>query len=162
MNRKNSTWLILLLVCRSLMAADDPPRHARKHAEPSKQPPALAPVTVAAAAPPAEVQPATKVVHYGEKDIVQIKTKILNSTLIILPRTEKILEFVTGDKEYWIINGSENFAYVKPAKAATQTNLNLITASGNIYSFVLKEISEQPDAVPDLKVFVEPKDQSLI
>ena len=100
--------------------------------------------------------------HYGEKDIVKLKTKILNTTLIILPRTEKILDFVTGDKEFWIINGSENFAYVKPAKTATQTNLNLITASGNIYSFVLKEVSELPDSVPDLKVFIEPKEQSLI
>ena len=57
-------------------------------------------------------------------------------------------------------------AYVKPAKAGAQTNLNLITASGNIYSFVLAEVSELPEgtpaSTPDLKVFVEPKDESMI
>jgi len=158
MKAKNTTWVILFLVCSSLVAASDSAAPVKKRAEPVKQLPA----TVEVATPPAEVQPAARIVHYGEKDIVQLKTKILNSTMIVLPRNEKILEFVTGDKEYWIINGAENFAYVKPAKAATQTNLNLITASGNIYSFVLKEISELPDAAPDLKVFVEPKEQSLI
>jgi len=60
------------------------------------------------------------------------------------------------------VDGTENLAYVKPAKASAETNLNLITASGNIYSFVLDEISETPGEVPDLKVFVEPKDTSLL
>jgi type IV secretion system protein VirB9 len=162
MNAKKSTWFILFLVCCSLMTAADTAVATKKRAEPPKQSPPAAPVAVAVAMPPAEVQPTARIVHYGEKDIVQLKTKILNTTLIILPRTEKILEFVTGDKEYWVINGSENFAYVKPAKTGTQTNLNLITASGNIYSFVLKEVSELPDSVPDLKVFIEPKEQSVI
>src|SRR5579872_1199703 len=57
-------------------------------------------------------------------------------------------------------------ACVKPAKAGAQTNLNLITASGNIYSFVLFEVSGLPEgtptSAPDLKVFIEPKDESMI
>jgi type IV secretion system protein VirB9 len=61
-----------------------------------------------------------------------------------------------------VINGAQNFAYVKPAKAGAQSNLNLITASGNVYSFVLVEVSEVPDAQPDLKVFIEPSDHSLL
>ena len=48
------------------------------------------------------------------------------------------------------------------AKASAQTNLNLITASGNIYSFVLDEVTEVPGEPPDLKVFVELKDTSLL
>src|SRR5712691_2349912 len=59
-------------------------------------------------------------------------------------------------------NGTQNFAYIKPAKASAQTNLNLITASGNIYSFVVAEVSEQADGAPDLKVFVEPKEESML
>ena len=42
------------------------------------------------------------------------------------------------------MNGNQNFAYVKPAKIGAQTNLNLVTASGNVYSFVLAEVSESP------------------
>jgi len=107
--------------------------------------------------------PATaKVVSYGEKDVVQIKTKLRYSTLIVLPKSEQILDFTCGDKDVWVINGAQNFAYVKPSKAGAQTNLNLITASGNVYSFVLVEVSELPDGQPDLKVFVEPSDQSLL
>jgi len=74
----------------------------------------------------------------------------------------KILDFACGDKEFWIINGNENFAYVKPAKTGATTNLNLITASGNIYTFVLIEVSGSEGAEPDLKVFVEPTEQSMI
>lgn len=50
----------------------------------------------------------------------------------------------------------------RPARIGAQTNLNLITASGNIYSFVLVEVSESSDSTPDLKVFVEPRDESMI
>jgi hypothetical protein len=44
----------------------------------------------------------------------------------------------------------------------TRTNLNLITASGNVYSFVLSEVTDAPDSEPDLKLFVEPKDESML
>jgi type IV secretion system protein VirB9 len=38
--------------------------------------------------------------------------------------------------------------------------LNLITATGRVYSFLLTEISNDPNAEPDLKIFVEPKEGS--
>jgi type IV secretion system protein VirB9 len=104
----------------------------------------------------------SKVIRYGEKDVVSLRTKLRYTTLIILPKNEKILDFSCGDKEFWVVEGSENFAYVKPAKTGAQTNLNLITASGNIYSFALAEVSETPNVEPDVKVFVELKDDSMI
>src|SRR5207302_103135 len=81
---------------------------------------------------------------------------------IMLPKNEQILDYACGDKDFWVINGSQNFAYVKPAKAGARTNLNLVTASGNVYSFVLVEVSETPAGEPDLKVFVELKDESML
>ena len=117
-------------------------------------------------ASPAESEPIARVVQYSEKDVVKLKAKLRYTTLIVLPKSEKILDFTCGDKEFWVVNGSENMAYIKPAKAGAQTNLNLITASGNIYSFVLTEVSELPQgtpaSVPDLKVYVEPKDESMV
>jgi type IV secretory pathway VirB9-like protein len=109
-----------------------------------------------------EVEPGAKVVRYGEKDIVRVRTKLRYSTLIVLPKSEQILDFTSGDKELWKVDGAQNFAYVKPTQVASQTNLNLITASGNVYSFVLAEISEVPKAEPDLKVFVEAKEESMV
>jgi type IV secretory pathway VirB9-like protein len=102
-----------------------------------------------------------RAVHYGERDVVPVKTKVRYTTLIILPKDEQILDFTCGDKEFWVVNGNQNFAYVKPAKAGATTNLNLVTASGNIYSFFLSEVSETPKVAPDLKIFIDLKDDAM-
>jgi type IV secretory pathway VirB9-like protein len=116
-----------------------------------------------AAAPQApEPQAQARTVHYSDKEVLRLRTKLRYTTLIILPKNEQILDFVCGDKDFWVVNGNGNLAFVKPAKSGEQTNLNLITASGNIYSFVLTEVSETSGLTPDLKVFVEPKDESMI
>lgn len=106
--------------------------------------------------------PGARVVAYGERDVVPVQAKIRYTTLIVLPKNEAILDFTCGDKEFWVVNGNANFAYVKPAKPKSETNLNLITASGNVYSFVLREVSETAGAEPDLKVFVELKEESML
>ena len=106
--------------------------------------------------------PSARVVAYGEQDVVPVSTKLRYTTLIVLPKNEEILDFTCGDKEFWVVNGNLNFAYVKPAKAGAKTNLNLVTASGNIYSFMLSEVSESPKGEPDLKLFVELKDNVML
>jgi len=103
---------------------------------------------------------AARVVKYSKEDIVPVHAKLRFSTLIVLPEDEEILDFTTGDKEFWVINGAHNLCYVHPAQAGIRSNLNLITASGHVYSFLLTEISNQPNAEPDLKLFVEPKESS--
>ncbi len=110
----------------------------------------------------AAAEASARVVKYGKEDIVPVHAKLRFSTLIVLPEDEEILDFTTGDKEFWVINGSHNLCYVHPAQAGIRSNLNLITASGHVYSFLLTEISKQPNAEPDLKIFVEPKEGSGI
>ena len=101
-----------------------------------------------------------RIMKYGKEDIVPVHAKLRFSTLIVLPDEEEILDFTTGDREFWIINGSHNLCYVHPAQAGIRSNLNLITASGHVYSFLLTEISSDPNAQPDLKLFVELKEGS--
>jgi len=103
---------------------------------------------------------AARVVKYSKEDIVPVRAKLRFSTLIVLPDDEEILDFTTGDKEFWVINGAHNLCYIHPAQAGIRSNLNLITASGHVYSFLLTEISNQPNVEPDLKIFVEPKEGS--
>jgi type IV secretion system protein VirB9 len=103
-----------------------------------------------------------RLVHYSQKDVITIYAKLRFSTLIVLPANEEILDYTTGDKDYWIINGVHNLCYLKPAAKGISTDLNLVTASGHIYSFLLIEISNEPGAQPDLKVFVVPKDGSTL
>ncbi|MGB7434031.1 MAG: TrbG/VirB9 family P-type conjugative transfer protein [Candidatus Acidiferrum sp.] len=103
-----------------------------------------------------------RVVKYAKEDIVPVRAKLRFSTLLVLPEDEEILDFTTGDKEFWVINGAHNLCYVHPAQAGIRSNLNLITASGHVYSFLLTEISNEPNAEPDLKIFIEPKEGSAI
>jgi type IV secretory pathway VirB9-like protein len=109
---------------------------------------------------PAETEAVARVVKYAKEDIVPVHAKLRFSTLIVLPEDEDILDFTTGDKEFWVINGVHNLCYVHPAQAGIRSNLNLITASGHVYSFLLTEITNQPNIEPDLKLFVEPKEGS--
>src|SRR6202030_317024 len=102
-----------------------------------------------------------RVVKYGKEDIVPVHAKLRFSTLIVLPDEEEILDFTTRDREFWIINGSHNLCYVHPAQAGIRSNLNLITAAGHVYSFLLTEISSDPTAEPDLKLFIERKEGSM-
>src|SRR5206468_8648776 len=105
-----------------------------------------------------------RTVHYSRKDIIELRCQVRVSTAIVLPTNEKILDFTTGDKEYWIVNGAENFCYVHPARPGISSNLNLICSSGNVYSFLLAEVSTtpNPEKPVDYKVFVEPGDDSLV
>ena len=103
-----------------------------------------------------------RVVKYSQNDIIPIQAKVRFSTLIVLPADEEILDFTTGDKDFWIINGTHNLCYLHPAQAGIRSNLNLVTASGHVYSFLLNEISKEPDTEPDLKVFVMPNDESSV
>jgi len=107
-------------------------------------------------------EPGARVVKYSREDIVPVHAKLRFSTLIILPDDEEILDFTTGDREFWVINGVHNLCYIHPAQAGIRSNLNLITASGHIYSFLLTEISSDPTSQPDLKLFVEPKEGSVL
>jgi type IV secretion system protein VirB9 len=103
-----------------------------------------------------------RTVKYAETDIISVHAKIRFSTLIVLPASEEILDATTGDKEFWIINGAHNLCYLHPAQQGIRSNLNLITSSGHVYSFLLTEISNDPKAEPDLKIFVERKDESTL
>lgn len=99
-----------------------------------------------------------RTVKYSSRDIVAIKAKLRYTTMIELPANEKILEVATGDKDYWIIDAVQNFCFLHPAKSGIQSNLNLITDRGNVYSFTLQEVSTDPD----LKVIIQPTDSSAL
>lgn len=103
----------------------------------------------------------SRVVSYDPADVVPLRAQLRYTTLIVLPAGEQILDVTCGDKEFWLVNATQNLCYLKPARAGAQTNLNLLTASGTVYSFALTEVSNTPGVQPDLKVYVEPRDQAL-
>ena len=87
----------------------------------------------------------------SERSLIPLNTKIRYTTMIVLPEGEEILDVVCGDKDFWVISATQNIAHVKPAKEGAATNLNLVTASGMVYSFLL---TEGKTTQPDLKLYV--------
>jgi type IV secretion system protein VirB9 len=100
-----------------------------------------------------------RTVKYASKNIVRISTRPRFTTLILLPANERILDFVIGDKDAWVLEGTQNFAYLKPTKPGLETSMDLITAAGNIYTFYCVSADT---AQPDLKVFIEPSEEKLL
>src|SRR5207245_8010986 len=119
-------------------------------------------LTIVSARPALGDPGGARTVKYSQQEIVSVRAKVRFSTLIVLPQSEEILDFATGDKEFWIINGAHNLCYVHPAQAGIRSDLHLITATGHVYSFLLTEISKDATAEPDLKLFIEPKEESSI
>jgi type IV secretion system protein VirB9 len=85
-----------------------------------------------------------------ERGVIPLQTRLRYTTMVVLPEGEEILDVLCGDRDFWVISATHNIAHVKPAKAGAETNLNLVTSSGAIYSFMLTEKSSPPD----IKVYV--------
>ena len=76
-----------------------------------------------------------------EDQIVEVRAKTRHTTVIVLPVSEAILDFVVGDSEYWHLTGAANLAFLKPIAEGVTTNVALVCASGRIYSFLVTESS---------------------
>ena len=117
-------------------------------------------IVVAVLLAPAQPAPAQSTgireVTASDRSVIPLHTRLRYSTMIVLPDGEEILDVICGDRDFWVISAVQNVAHVKPAKANAETNLNLVTARGTIYSFLLSEKSGAPTAQsgPDLKVYV--------
>src|SRR5947208_3851177 len=98
--------------------------------------------------------PGVREVTASPRTLIQLQTRLRYTTMIVLPEGEEILDVVCGDKDFWVVNATQNMAHVKPAKEGAATNLNLVTGSGAVYSFLLSE--KGGNATPDLKVYVTP------
>lgn len=110
--------------------------------------------SMAALVPPTTTEAQTagvREVAASERGVIPLQTRIRYTTMIVLPESDEILDVICGDKDFWIVSSTQNIAHVKPAKEGAATNLNLVTKSGSIYSFLLTEKA----APPDLKVYVD-------
>ena len=84
-----------------------------------------------------------------EEDVWRLQTRIRHTTVITLPASETILDFVVGDGEYWHLSGAANVAFLKPIEEDVETNIALVCESGRIWSFL---VAESADLDPHLVV----------
>lgn len=108
-------------------------------------------LTFSGAVTSAGAQSGIREVSATERGVIPLQTRLRYTTMVVLPDGEEILDVICGDRDWWVISATHNIAHVKPAKAGAETNLNLVTSSGTIYSFMLSEKS----GPPDLKVYVQ-------
>jgi type IV secretion system protein VirB9 len=109
-----------------------------------------------------ENQPASargaRTVRYHPRDLIAVRAKLHYTTLLVLPEGDDVVEATCGDKDVWIVNVRGALVSVKPAKAGAETNLNLVTTSGQVYAFILTEVSDPKGEDPDFTVYLEPDD----
>lgn len=104
----------------------------------------------------------------GRADLIRVPTMVRFTTLIILSEGEEIAEVTCGDSSYWVIEASKGSTavHVKPAKEGAVTNINIVSKSGAVYSFLLEEVSgikgRPAKGRPDLIVRVNPEDLSQL
>ena len=92
-----------------------------------------------------------------------IRAGLLQSTLIVLPAEEKVANVFAGDTVDWVFDGgrvASRFISIKPKVANGSTDIHIVSDHGNEYTLQLHEISSEPDAHFDSKVFIAPGDQA--
>lgn len=70
-----------------------------------------------------------------------------------------------GDKGYWNIeDNGRNLIFIKPlgTEPGRDTNLYVTTASGNVYGFLLREVSNDKKTRADIRISVQQGDQDSI
>ena len=88
-------------------------------------------------------------VSASARSLIPLQTRLRYTTMVVLPEGEEILDVICGDKDFWVISSTHNIAHVKPAKEGAATNMNLVTASGAVYSFLLTEKNGSGHAGPE-------------
>lgn len=93
-----------------------------------------------------------RAVSASAHSLIPLETRVRYTTMVVLPEHEEILDVICGDADFWVISATHNIAHIKPARQGAATNLNLVTTSGTVYSFLLSE--KNGTTLPDLKVYV--------
>ena len=95
---------------------------------------------------------------------IQVTTKVRYVTSLEFPKADPLMDVIAGDggseekPSNWVITAVKPAAIVlvKPTKEGAATNLKVLTASGAIYEFLLREgrADGKPLTMPDLRVTV--------
>ena len=98
---------------------------------------------------PAATPGGASVLHVEDvaDQIIDVTTRVRHTTVIQLPASENILDFIVGDSEYWHLTGAANLAFLKPIGEGVTTNVALVCESGRIYAFLVTERNAPPHLI---------------
>jgi type IV secretory pathway VirB9-like protein len=108
------------------------------------------------AAEKAAVEPfnTSRTVACQSEDVIRLNTQLNYATLIQFSPNETVVGAFWGDTDRWSVDKVQNMLVVKPSVKATRTDPHIITASGQVCSFSLREVSNDAGQVADLKLRV--------
>ncbi|MEG9433535.1 TrbG/VirB9 family P-type conjugative transfer protein [Terriglobus sp. ADX1] len=92
-----------------------------------------------------------------------VRAGLLQSTLILLPDQEKVVNVFAGDTVDWVFDGghvASRFISIKPKVAGSMTDVHIVSDHGNEYTLQLREVSADEDPHFDSKVFIAPGDKA--
>ncbi len=92
-----------------------------------------------------------------------IRTALLQSTLILLPDEEKVVNVFAGDTVDWVFDGgrlASRFISVKPKVAGVVTDVHIVSDHGNEYTLALREVSSDDDPHFDSRILIASGDQA--
>jgi type IV secretion system protein VirB9 len=100
---------------------------------------------------------------YHPHDPVMLHARVRYTTLIVLPDGEQVVEATCGDRDHWIVDVRDGLVSLKPTQAGVASNLNLVSTTGAVYTFLVTEQSaaSEGDAAVDLTVYIERDDGGL-
>jgi hypothetical protein len=110
----------------------------------------------------AEPNPATRIIPVHKGDIPTIYTQFGYNTVVILDG-EQVTGQLSPDKTFWSFDTGDNFLLVKAKGNEKQghpgqkTNVNVTTASNNVYTFLVVETSNSTQPF-DLRVEIQQED----
>ena len=82
-----------------------------------------------------------------QDQLVEIRTRIRHTTLLVLPAGEEILDFVVAMPTTGTSQAARTSPTLKPLEPEVKTNVALVCASGRIYSFLAEEYENDPHLV---------------
>lgn len=105
---------------------------------------------------PGQVAPGILKLNYARDRTVTVRTRQYMATTIRVPPCEVIEQAYLGDRSVFkVIQPRDDSVVVQPGLAGADTNLTIVTESGNAYTFYLRSEGTSSQWVPDLAVYVE-------
>lgn len=104
----------------------------------------------------------SRTVEVGEQSIVPVYVGYGQTTLIVLPKDETVMDTFGLDKgAFWAVDRTEaasRYLSIKPKQKGISGTLSIVSNHGNIYTFVLKEVGDTKQEY-DVKLFVSADSQ---
>ncbi|SMF81982.1 ComB9 competence protein [Tistlia consotensis] len=106
-------------------------------------------------AAPGQIAPGVRVAAWAPQDVIRLRVREFMVSSIYLPPCEEITDILVGDSRVFLVRQPRlNLVTVQVTNPEADTNLEIITRSGMIYSFYLRAEPIEADQLPDLKTTV--------